>query len=42
MPLEMLPDFKLITPKAIIPTIEEQKLNPRSKSAKMRVIEKIK
>ena len=42
VPLEMLPDFKLITPKAIIPTIEEQKLNPRSKSAKMRVIEKIK
>jgi 16S rRNA (cytosine1402-N4)-methyltransferase len=33
--------FKTITKKPIIPTEEEQKLNPRSRSAKLRVAEKI-
>ena len=42
IPDEMLPDFKLITNKPIIPTDLEMKQNSRSKSAKMRVIEKIK
>lgn len=42
VPLEMLPDFKLVTTKPIVPLDEEMKNNPRSKSAKMRVIEKIK
>ena len=32
--------FKIITKKPIIPTEEEQKLNPRSRSAKLRVAEK--
>lgn len=42
VPLDLLPDFKLITSKPIIPLDEEMKNNPRSKSAKMRVIEKVK
>ena len=42
IPKEMLPDFKLITKKPIIPTLDEVEYNKRSKSAKMRVIEKIK
>lgn len=42
IPEELLPDFKLITNKPIIPTEEEMKYNSRSKSAKLRVIEKIK
>lgn len=42
VPDEMLPDFKLITTKPIIPSDIEIEYNKRSKSAKMRVIEKIK
>lgn len=42
VPLEMLPDFKLVTNKPVIPLDEEMKNNPRSKSAKMRVIERVK
>ena len=42
IPDEMLPDFKLITKKPIVPTSSEVEKNKRSKSAKMRVIEKIK
>lgn len=42
IPQDMLPDFKLITNKPIIPTDIEIKNNSRSKSAKLRVIEKIK
>ena len=42
IPLEMLPDFKLITNKPVIPLDEEIKNNPRSKSAKLRVIERVK
>lgn len=34
--------FKVITKKPILPSAEEAALNPRSKSAKMRVIERIK
>ncbi len=33
--------FKLVNRKVIIPTEEEQKLNPRSRSAKLRVAEKL-
>ena len=40
--LSLLPDYKLITNKPIIPTQEEMENNKRSRSAKMRVIEKIK
>lgn len=39
---EEQPKFKLVNNKVIVPTGEEIKNNPRSKSAKMRVIEKIK
>lgn len=42
IPLEMLPNFKLITNKPIIPTTNEIEKNSRSRSAKLRVIEKIK
>lgn len=42
IPLDMLPDFKLITNKPVIPLDEEMKNNPRSKSAKLRVIERVK
>lgn len=42
IPQELLPDFKLITNKPIIPSDIEIKNNKRSKSAKLRVIEKIK
>lgn len=42
IPKEMLPDFKLITNKPVLPTTAEMETNPRSKSAKLRVIEKIK
>lgn len=42
IPSEMLPDFKLVTNKPIIPTDLEIRQNSRSKSAKLRVIEKIK
>ena len=42
IPSEMLPDYKLITNKPIIPTDLEIRQNSRSKSAKLRVIERIK
>lgn len=42
IPIEMLPDFKLITNKAIVPSDSEITCNSRSKSAKMRIIERIK
>jgi len=38
----LLPDYKLVNRKPIIPTEKEINVNPRSRSAKMRVIEKIK
>lgn len=39
---KLLPDFKLVNRKPIIPSEEEIERNPRSRSAKMRVIERIK
>lgn len=42
IPNEYLPDYKLVVNKAIAPTEEELKDNPRARSAKLRVIEKIK
>ena len=38
----LLPNFKLVNRKPIIPSDEEIERNPRSRSAKMRVIERIK
>jgi len=42
IPEEYLPNYKLITNKAIIPTDEEIENNNRSRSSKLRVIERIK
>ena len=42
IPDEYLPDFKLVVNKAVLPTEEELKNNPRARSAKLRVIERIK
>ncbi len=42
IPDEYLPDYKLISKKTIIPTEEEINLNNRSRSAKLRIIERIK
>lgn len=42
IPEELLPDFKLVTNKPVVPTTLEIENNKRAKSAKMRVIEKIK
>ncbi len=42
IPNNLLPDFKLITNKPIIPSNDEMSFNKRSKSAKRRVIERIK
>lgn len=42
IPENMLPDYKIITNKPILPSEEEMKINKRSKSAKLRVIERIK
>ena len=42
IPEEYLPDFKLIYNKAIAPSDEEIKNNPRARSSKLRVIERIK
>ena len=39
---DLLPDYKLVTKKAILPTNIEIENNKRSKSAKLRVIERIK
>ena len=33
--------FRLVNRKVIVPTEEEQRLNPRARSAKLRVAEKI-
>ena len=38
----LLPDFKLITKKPILPTSNELEYNSRAKSAKLRVIERVK
>lgn len=35
------PSVKILTKKPVIPTVEEQKANPRSRSAKVRVVEKL-
>lgn len=42
IPDELLPDFKLVVNKAIEPQQEELENNPRARSAKLRVIERIK
>lgn len=42
IPSEYLPDFELVVNKAISPTEEEIENNPRARSAKLRVIERIK
>ena len=42
IPAEYLPDFELVVNKAINPSQEEIKNNPRARSAKLRVIERIK
>jgi 16S rRNA (cytosine1402-N4)-methyltransferase len=42
IPDEYLPDFKLVVNKAIEPSIEELENNPRARSSKLRVIERIK
>ena len=36
------PDFKLVNNKVILPSEKEQEINPRSKSAKLRAIERVK
>ncbi|MGN1277887.1 MAG: 16S rRNA (cytosine(1402)-N(4))-methyltransferase, partial [Candidatus Onthovivens sp.] len=36
------PDYRLVNKKVILPSAEEIEVNRRSKSAKMRIIEKIK
>lgn len=42
IPLEYLPDYELVTNKAIIPSIEELENNNRSRSSKLRVLKRIK
>ena len=42
VPLEYLPDFQLVENKAIVPSDEELEANPRARSSKLRVIERIK
>ena len=42
IPEEYLPDFKLVENKAIVPSEEELEKNPRARSSKLRVIERIK
>ena len=42
IPEEYLPNFKLVENKAIVPSEEEIKNNPRARSSKLRVIERIK
>ncbi len=39
---EYLPDFKLVVNKAIIPTDKELENNNRARSAKLRIIERVK
>ena len=42
IPDEYLPDFKLVVSKAIVPSQEEIEHNPRARSSKLRVIERVK
>ncbi len=42
IPEEYLPNFRLVEKKAILPTKEELEANPRARSAKLRIIERIK
>lgn len=42
LPDEYQPDFKLVERKPILPSVEEIEHNNRARSAKLRVIEKIK
>lgn len=42
IPKEYLPDFKLVSTKAIVPSEDELEKNPRARSAKLRVIERVK
>ena len=42
IPEEYLPNFKLVVNKAIVPSSVELENNPRARSAKLRVIERIK
>lgn len=42
IPEEYLPDFKLVENKAIVPSEEELENNPRARSSKLRVIERVK
>jgi 16S rRNA (cytosine1402-N4)-methyltransferase len=42
IPTEYLPDYKLVVNKAISPSAEELEANPRARSSKLRVIERIK
>ena len=42
IPEEYLTDFKLVSTKAIVPSEDELEKNPRARSAKLRVIEKVK
>ena len=42
VPAEYLPDFKLVYNKAIAPSAEEIEINPRARSSKLRVIERVK
>ena len=42
IPKEYLPDFKIVTKKPIIPSKEELEENNRSRSSKLRIIERIK
>lgn len=41
IPQELQPDFKLVTRKPIVPSEEELAVNNRSRSAKLRIIEKL-
>jgi 16S rRNA (cytosine1402-N4)-methyltransferase len=42
IPDEYLPDFELVTNKAIVPSDEELETNNRSRSSKLRSIKRIK
>ncbi len=42
IPSSYLPDYKLVYNKAILPSKKEEEENPRSRSAKLRIIERIK
>ena len=42
IPVEYLPDYQLVVSKAIVPSQEELEKNPRARSSKLRVIERVK